>query len=261
MAMMPRPDLIVETGFFSSLDGQAWTDLSSYVELDQGLSTSRRRQLVFDEVSAGAWSGYFDNSLGTFNNERSDLPYFGLIDIDVPLRMRARWPAVNTGATINLLSDSESLADDTDWFTPEQGTLDLETVNVPTGQTTAIIWYTGVLATTGIHLLTGDVNARSSDDLLPMYVTPGLSYTAGQKVLCDSAGTGITFKVSCRIIWYDLHGAVISESAGSAVTLTTSYQTVSVTATAPVGAYTARMALANETVVNPPTAAVAVCGS
>lgn len=260
MALLPRPDLIVETGFFSSLDGQAWTDLSSYIELDQGISTGRRRQLVFDEVSQGSWTGSFDNSLGTFNNDRTDLPYTGLIDIDVPLRMRARWPAVNTGAITNLLSDTESQGNDTDWFTPEQGQLDLETVNVPAGQTTAIIWYTGVLATTGVHLLTGDVNARSSDDLLPMYVTPGLSYTAGQKVLCDTAGTGITFKVSCRIIWYDLHGVVISENAGSLVTLTTSYQTVSVTATAPTGAYTARMALANETIVNPATATFALTG-
>src|ERR1700744_4500015 len=154
MSILPRPDLVVEANFFDTLDGQGWTDLSSYVEVNQTLSMSRRRQLLFDEVSAGAFSAFLDNSSGIFNNDRTDLPYAGLIGIDIPIRMRARWPSVELGATVNLISDNESIAGDTDYFVSEAGTLDVETVNVPTGQTTAIIWYTGVLPTTGIHLLT-----------------------------------------------------------------------------------------------------------
>lgn len=325
------PDTVFEANFFDSLDGQNWTDLSSYVEANAGINISRRRQLIFDEVSAGSFSIYLDNSAGTFNNDRTDLPYAGLIGIDVPVRMRARWPNVPSG-TVNMISDNESAAVDTDYYVAEQGTLDVSaTVTVPNQGTPAntgyfilstadaapitvgssvqvlsgaaasstvytvtsleppfagfvnvhvspsfgalpgagdsisvsyggIVWSTGTLASTGIHLLTGDLFSRSSDDVMPVYVTGNTQYTAGMLVKDDSAGTGISFKVSATILWYDYTGALISESVGSQVTLTTSFQTVSVTATSPANAVTARMSLINQTVVNPATAAITLTG-
>ena len=254
-----RPDVIFEANFFDTVDGQNWTDLSSYVELNQGISVSRRRQLIFDEVSAGTLGIFLDNSAGTFNNDRTDLPYAGLIDIDVPVRLRARWPSVPSG-TVNMLSDVESFTADPTIFISEQGTLDLETTTPPTGQATALIWSTGVLQNTGVHLMSGDVPARSADNLAPMFVTPSTQYTAGAQVKGDTAATGISFQVSATILWYDYTGALISESIGTAKTLTTSYQTVSVTATSPAGAATARMSFINQTIVNPATAGFALTG-
>ena len=258
-APIARPDMVFEANFFDTLDGSNWTDLSSYVELDQGINVSRRRQLIFDEVSAGSLGISLDNSAGTFNNDRSDLPYAGLIDIDVPVRLRARWPNVPSG-TVNMLSDNESVAQNTNYYVSEQGTLDLEVTTPPAGQTSAVIWSTGVLQTTGVHLLTGDLFARSADDVLPMFVTGSTQYTAGAQVKGDTNATGISFQVAATILWYDYTGLLISESVGTPVTLTTSYQTISVTATSPSNAATARMSFVNNTLVKPASAAFALTG-
>lgn len=257
--LLERPDTIFEANFFNTTDGQSWTNLSDYVELQEGISISKRRQLIFDEVSAGTLALYLNNSDGTFNNDRSDLDFFGLIKVDVPVRFRARWPRVPAD-TVNMLTDDQSTADSTDVFVAEQGDLDLETSDVPTGQTTALIWNTGVLAGTDNRVLTGDFNSRSADSDLPMYVEASTEYTGTVQVKCDTSGTGISFQVSARILWYDDEGALISESTGTAKTLTTSYQQVKVTATSPATAYTARLAIANETAVAPASAAIAVTG-
>jgi hypothetical protein len=259
MALMVRPDTIFEANFFDTDDGSAWTDLSSYVEASQGINISRRRQVIFDDVSSGSMQLSLDNSNGTFNNDRADLPYFGLINIDVPVRFRARYPRVPTD-TINMLTDDQSAVNGADFFAVEQGTTDLDLADFPAGQDSSLIWNTGVLATANNRIITGDFSARSADDDLPMYVNPSTQYTGSVKVKCDAAGTGITFKVSGRILWYDKTGQLISESTGTSTTLTTSYATVSVTATSPATAYTARLAIANDTLVGPASAAIAVTG-
>lgn len=505
-----RPDTIFEANFFNSGDGQAWTNLSDYVELNQGVDISMRRQLVFNDVAAGTMTLYLDNSTGIFNNDRNDLPYFGLVNVDTPVRYRIRWPnltpvapfnsnpyfagtsgtgwsgfngtlsisssppsgspypnaafftitTASAGAALeennadfpvsgstyyrvsawvytaqttvtigfdwrnaggayissstltvpvpantwtqvvteqeapsnaftaypriaptdgvsntiyvtgvlcdaasyapNMLTTAQSLVTNDDDFIAEQGSLDQlaagttytiqstatdntslivtdadgktlfvgqqfipdpasftymddesianmtdEATNIlldedasslttptvhtitsispasggfrtvtctphlptpaPSGGTFTVInnamtWATGLLQTTGVHLLTGDFFARSADDY-PMYVKPSTQYSAQVQAICDTAGTGISFQVSARIIWYDKTGAYISESAGTPVTLSTGpYTRVSVTATSPSNAYTARMALANETLVNPSSASIALTG-
>ena len=256
MALPARPDTIFEANFFNTQDGQAWTNLSNFVELQEGVSISQRRQIIFDEVSAGSMSISLDNSNGDFNNNRSDLQFFGLINIDVPVRYRIRWPR-NPTDTVNMLAAEESTASDTDAFTAESGTLDLETSAVPAGQTTALIWNTGVLPNTSTRCITGDFNSRSADEY-PVYVNPSTQYTFSTQVKCDTAGTGITFRVSARVLWYDKTGQPISESTGTSTLLTTSYQQVKVTATSPSNAYTARVAIANETTVSPATATIAI---
>ena len=259
MSLLTRPDTIFEASFFDSTDGNSWTNLTDFVEGQEGISISRRRQIIFDEVSAGSLALFLDNSLGTFNNNRTDLEFAGLINIDVPVRFRARYPRVPTD-TVNMLTDDQSAATGTDFFAVEQGGTDLETSDVPSGQTTALIWNTGVLATTDNRIITGDFASRSADESLPMYVDASTQYTGSVKVKCDTAGTGISFQVSARILWYDKQGVLISESSGTATTLTTSYASITVTATSPATAYTARLAIANETEVDPGTAAIAVTG-
>jgi hypothetical protein len=159
-----------------------------------------------------------------------------------------------------MLSNDQSSVTGADFFAVEQGTTDLDIADFPAGQTTSLIWNTGVLATVNNRIITGDFPARSADDDLPMYVSPSTQYTGSVKVKCDTAGTGITFKVSARILWFDNKGQPISESTGTSTTLTTSYATVSVTATSPATAYTARLAIANDTLVGPASATIAVTG-
>ena len=192
-----RPDLVFEANFFDTSDGNSWMDLSPYIELDQGINVSRRRQLIFNEVSAGTLGLYLDNSAGTFNNDKVGNALLGLIDIDVPVRLRARWPNAPSG-TVNMLSDYESIAGDTNWFTPEMGTMDVETVTPPAGQTTAMIWYTGVLSTTGNHVLTGDVPSRSADDLLPMYVVDNTPVYQIIAVVCPGRWRNCLYVHSAR---------------------------------------------------------------
>src|SRR6266487_3610944 len=107
--LLTRPDTIFEANFFNTGDGQAWTNLSDFVELQEGIAISRRRQVIFDEVSSGTMSIFLNNSDGDFNNDRADLQFFGLINIDVPVRFRARWPRVPAD-TVNMLSDTQSMA-------------------------------------------------------------------------------------------------------------------------------------------------------
>lgn len=352
MTLLARPDTIFEANFFNSTDGQSWTNLSDYVELQEGLSISRRRQVVFDEVGSGSLTIFLNNSDGTFNNARVDKPYYGLLTVDVPVRARARWPRCPTD-TVNMLSADESISALADFYYAEQGSLDKEaatsyvnqgapidntyfivstadaanifvgqqmqatptsiddesTINIfdetstpifdeytrddvftvtaisaPSGGfvnisvtpsfadiavigdtyntiTTSLIWDTGVIQNTAsIHLLTGDFAARSADEEDPIYVLPSTQYSGRIQVKDDTAGTGISFQVKGCIVWYDSEGNYISESQGSAVTLTTSYQNVDITATSPSNAYTARLGIVSNTLVNPSSAAISVTG-
>lgn len=104
-------------------------------------------------------------------------------------------------------------------------------------------WVTGLQPVAGTRLSTGDTTSTvAGPDAVP--VTANRSYTWSAYV--ERGATAIS--VSPRLLWYDLTGALIGESAGSTAALTTSLQRLTVTDTAPAGAVLARGALANETV-------------
>lgn len=388
--ILPRPDHIVEASFFSSDDNTIWSDISPWVELDKGLKIARRRQTVFDEVSPATMDLFLDNKDGTFNGDNPSSPFYGNVNVDVPVRFRLRWPRVGID-TNNMLSDIQSQASDTAEFNAEQGTIDIDgngsviqmvddrdpsityggtwgvyrfagqgyvndtdrstnvggntatltffgstiqwrgysgpnhgiaTVSIdggtpvtvdtyaatgsvgvlyqtsaltndthtivvtctgtknaassnywvdvdafvvggipspPAGQATDLIWNTGPLATTGIGVLTGNGPSRAAE-YHPVYVTPGKTYSARAQVKCDTAGTGISFQASIRMRWYDIQGNFISDTSSGPVTLTTLYQPLIVTGTAPSNAATVRTGVFNETVVNPAAATISFSG-
>lgn len=390
--VLARPDHLVETNFFSTDDGPVWTNISDYVELQEKITVSRRRQTVFDEVAPATAQYYLDNSLGTFNNDQPTSPFYGVVNVDVPTRLRIRWPNVGdgtNGTTRNLLSDVQSACTDSTQFTVDQGGIATDTasstqinddddsilyigtwttavdandyngsrqytsvsganatctfygtgvawygamnsgqgiasvsidggtpttvdlyksgatanqvqfytisglplgyhtiqvsatgtknaastginitvdyflvtvvVSAPAGQTSDIVWNTGVLDQTGVGVLTGSNPSRVPDDH-PVYVKPNTTYSARAQVNCDTAGAGIAFKASLRIRWYDLKGNQISDSSSAATTLTASYQPISVTATSPANAAMARVGVFNETVVGPQTRTIVFTG-
>jgi hypothetical protein len=259
MALLARPDHIFEANFFNTDDGPVWTDLTSYVELQEGIAAGKRRQNVFDNVAPATFSIFLDNSAGTFNNDKVTSPYCGLVNLDVPVRFRLRWPNCPS-ATNNMLSDVQSNASDQSKFTVDQGSIDIDTATPSSGQTSDIIWTTGALGAAGASVITGVGPARSPDDH-PIYVLPNTTYSARVQVKDDANGTGITFQVSARIRWYDATGNIISDTSSTATTLTTSYQAITVSGTSPSNAVTARLGVFNETVVGPATAAITFDGS
>jgi hypothetical protein len=390
--LLPRPDHVFEANFFNAENGPVWSNLTDYVELTEGLKTGRRRQTVFDQVAPATFDAFLDNSGGVFNTDREDSPFYGKVNLDVPVRFRIRWPnAVGAQAvTRNRLSAAQSLGSDATEFDSDMGFLDVDSaaslqwvddtdpsitfggtwtaanasgypgtdgyfnatdhsstaasatasytftgtyvawygfkgpnhgigkvaidggtqvtvdtyaatgavgklwevngltpgthtitvtstgtkntlssatwvdvdaivygtaVSPPSGQTGDIIWETGVLDQTGVGFLTG-VNESSMPADVPIYVKPNTAYSARNQVKCDSNGTGISFKISLRMRWYDITGAVISDTSSSLVTLTTSYQAVSVSGTSPANAHSVRVGVFNESLVAPATRTV-----
>src|ERR1035438_7017810 len=108
-SLLARPDHIFEANFTNTDDGPVWTDLTSYVEVQEGIVAGKRRQNVFDNVAPATFSIALDNSAGTFNNDKTTAPYFGLVNLDVPVRFRLRWPNCPS-ATNNMLFDVQSNA-------------------------------------------------------------------------------------------------------------------------------------------------------
>src|SRR5512146_1575661 len=170
--ILARPDEIFEAAFYSTDDGPSWVNLSDYVESQKGYSVGRRRQTVYDDVAPATLSVILENKNGVFNNDRDDSPFFGRVKLDVPIRYRIRWPAVGTGATRNLLSSGQSTGANSNEFTTDQGGITVDTATPPSGQTTDILWTTGVLDQVDLCVFTGEGPSRSPSDQ-PIYVTPG----------------------------------------------------------------------------------------
>lgn len=127
-AILLRPDEIFEAAFFSTDDGPVWVDLSDYIE--EGLKVSLRRTTVFDDTSPGTFATSLLNSDGLFNNDRADSPFFGTVNLDVPVRYRARWPNV-PDTTRNMLTDVQSDCTSADEFTAGQGIIHSDQSIIP----------------------------------------------------------------------------------------------------------------------------------
>jgi hypothetical protein len=259
-ALLPRPDHVLEANFFNTDDGPVWSDLSGYVELQEGVKIGKRRQNVFDDVAPATLDISLDNSLGTFNNDKLTSPFAGVVSLDTPVRFRLRWPNC-PGTTANMLSDVQSTGADPAGFTPEQGAFDVDTATPPSGTSTDLIWTTGVLDQAGVCILTGNGPTRAPDDM-PVYVLPSTTYSARVQVKDDTAGTGISFAVKARMRWFDGLGNLISDTdSSSPVTLTTAYQSVSVSGTSPANAASVRVGLVAQTIVGPAVRAIFFNGS
>lgn len=106
MSAVDRPRLVVECAFTSSpfvplTDEQlAWTDISDRVELDRGMSISRRRANELDEPTSGTLSLWLNNDDGAFTRLNTSSPYYPNVKSSRLIRVRALWPS----SASNLLS-------------------------------------------------------------------------------------------------------------------------------------------------------------
>jgi hypothetical protein len=236
--MTVMPDRWCEIAFTKDASGYAlWRDVSDYVEWDQGVRISRRRSHELDEVQPGTLALVLNNADGRFTAGRASSPYYPNVTLNRPIRVRARWPL-----SVNMLLEKQGKASDVALFSASQGSLALEASIVPAGQTTSIRWSPGTLASTGQNVRPGPDPVTATDQAVS--VVEGRTYAFSAQVRRDAS---VAVSVSARIRWYDASGAFLSQTAGSTVALSTSFQALTCTGAAVAGAVWARVTIANTT--------------
>lgn len=222
-----------------------WQDVTDDVEWQDGVRISRRRSHELDDVTPGTLSLILLNSDGRYSAGNISSPNYPNVKINRPIRIRARWPI-----SANMLSISNSTGQIADpdtgaaLWSPPQGALSTSITVVPAGQTSALAWNTaGALGSTGLQLILGSSSVSTATSQgIP--VTESLPYTLRCQVRRDAS---VALSMNARIRWYSSSGTFMSESAGTAVALSTTFQAVTCTATAPVGVAWARVLLVNTT--------------
>lgn len=215
-----------------------WRDVSADVEWQDGVRIARRRTHELDDIQPGTLSLTLLNADGRYTAGNASSPHYPNVTINRPIRIRARWPN-----SVNLLAAEQAAASTAGAFSVSQGTVAVDTVVFPSGQTSSARWNTGTLATIGQQLRIGATSVATATET-GILVTAGLAYSLRLQVRRDAS---LAVSVNARIRWYGADGALLSESAGSAVALSTTFQAVSASATAPAGAVWARVVLANTT--------------
>lgn len=232
------PQVFAEIAFTKDASGfKLWRDVTDRVEWQEGVRISRRRSHELDEVQPGTLSLTLNNADGRFTAGRTSSPYYPNVTLNRPIRIRARWPNSANQVTLDQATAATAGA-----FATGAGSVTRDTSVFPAGQTASIRWDGGVLGSTGQHMWLGSNSVTTAtDQAVP--VTAGATYS-----LQTQARRGATtISITARIRWYDAAGAFLSVSAGTSVALTTSFQTVSVSAAAPASAVWARLAIANAT--------------
>lgn len=245
------PRTLVEAAFHQTEDGELiWSNLTDFIELDENdIRCEQRRQGLFDERSPGSLGFVLDNSGGEFSDENQASPFYPGVTHNTPARVRIQYPV-----TINLLTGPQSRADDVNDWEAEQGELDTTEDNPAPGASSSVLWATGVLDQTGVHVGAGAGDWGAPGDR-PVHVKAGEAYSAKLQLRAEASIT-----VSLRMAWYGLDGELISEDASSNLALTTSWQTLACTnKTAPADGML-RIGVANETLVGPVVRAISYRG-
>lgn len=203
-----------------------------------GVTTARRRSHELDEVQPGTLSLTLSNTDGTYTAGNTSSIHYPNVRINRPIRVRARWPV-----SVNMLPVGQAGGSDAALFSTSQGTDTVDAGVFPAGQTSSIRWNTGTLGSTGQQLRFGlSAVTTATDQGIP--VTVGAVYSLRCQTRRDAS---VALSVNARIRWYNGAGAFLSESAGTALALSTTFQAMSVSATAPAGAMWARLVVANTT--------------
>lgn len=233
---MTMPRVICEVAFAKDVIGDGsplWTDVSDSVEWWRGVRISRRRSHELDEVQPGVLALALTNLDGRFTASRYGSPYWPNVKINRMIRIRAVYPG-----GVNMLQSGQARGSDVNAFSGSQGTVSIDTVVVPPGQTTAVKWDADTLSN-GTFLRLGVKSTASPTD-------EGLSVVGGAvySVQCQARrDASWSLVMALRVRWYDQEGDQISDSTGPSVTLTTSWQTLTYSPTAPPNAAFARIVL------------------
>ncbi|MFI6296701.1 hypothetical protein ACIBEJ_34285 [Nonomuraea sp. NPDC050790] len=227
--MTVMPQMFAEIAFTKDASGNPlWQDVSEWTEWEKGVRISRRRSHELDEVQPGTLSLWLINTDGRFTAGRTSSPYYPNVTLNRPIRIRARWPG-----SVNLLLKGQAEGSNASLFSATTGTL-ATSATAPAGQTSSIrwsgSWTSGDMVRIGAKAIT-----TATDEAYN--VTAGVTYSAR----CQARRETNTASMAVRLRWYDKNGAFLSENTGTGVALTTSFQAVSVSATAPANTVFARL--------------------
>jgi hypothetical protein len=191
------------------------------------------RQYEMDTVTSGQMTFKLDNVDGVFDPDNTASFFYPYV---LPYR-RVRLIA-QSNPSQNLLYLWVASAISTLSMAVSTGTLTAATglAASPSGLTTAHAWAlpngTGMFQGLG---LSGAVQPWTNVDCDGITVTPGAAYAAGVDLQLAPGGmTSLSAQV--KIQWYDLVGNQLSASAGTPVSLTTTWQRTTISGTAPAGA-------------------------
>ncbi|MFD9943193.1 hypothetical protein ACFWYW_14630 [Nonomuraea sp. NPDC059023] len=230
--MTEMPQAWIEIALTRDSQGNPlWHDVSPWVEWQEGVTISRRRSHELDEVQPGTMSVAFDNSDGRFTSGRAVSPYYPNVKINRMIRLRARWPS-----SPNLLLRAQGRSTDAGQFSATSGGLGTSTT-APPGQTSAIRWAAASWSDGELLRIGSKSTATATEQAF--HVIPGTAYA----VSCQARRETNSVSVALYLRWFNAAGVLVTDTSGTSVVLTTSYQSVSVTASAPAGAAFARVVM------------------
>lgn len=237
---MTMPDAYCDIAWYTDPTNGSplWRDVSGYVEWQLGVRISRRRSHELDQVTPGRLALTLTNDDGRFTAGNATSPYYPQVLINRPIRIRARL----NGAAKNRLLQEQAKGSDASPWSATQGSLAVDTGVVPAGQSSSIRWTAGTLSN-GAYLRLGATSIASPTSEA-LEVTAGVSYAIQCQARRDAS---VSCTMAIRVRWFNKTGTQISETTGSAVTLTTSFQAITYTVTAPAGAQHARVVLVSTT--------------
>jgi hypothetical protein len=191
------------------------------------------RQYELDTVTSGTMTFSLDNLDGAFDPDNTASFFYPYV---LPYR-RVRLIAQTTPSR-NLLYWWVAVGALTSSMAVSTGTLTAATglAASPSGLTTAHAWAlpNGAGMFQGLGL-SGAIQPWTNFDCEGTTVTPGAAYAAGVDLQLAPGGMA-SLSAQVKIQWYDLVGTQLGASAGTPVSMTTTWQRTTISGTAPAGA-------------------------
>ncbi|MGW0805944.1 LamG-like jellyroll fold domain-containing protein [Nonomuraea sp. NPDC002799] len=232
---MTMPDVWAEIAFRKDplTSAPLWHDVSDDVEWQEGVRVSRRRSHELDEVQPGTLSLTLLNEDGRYTAGKTSSPHYPYVKINRPVRIRARWPV-----SANMLLEEQAKGNNASLFSATSGAITVEASVVPAGQTTSIRWAAGTVGVGTLFRLGSTATTTATDRALP--VTPGVTYSVRCQARRDASVT-VSFAIRAR--YYSNDGTTLLDVTGTGVALTTTFQALSLSTTAPANAAFARVGI------------------
>lgn len=96
MTLTLKVEVAFNAGFATAAASRTWTDITSYVELAEGIDIRFGRRDEFSTAEANTLTLTLDNSDGRFTPERSSSPYYPNVKLYRPIRVTATLPDAST---------------------------------------------------------------------------------------------------------------------------------------------------------------------
>ena len=210
-------------GYSTAASSRTWTDLTDYAFAGSAgqINIGHGRQDEFAKAGANTCALTLDNRDGRFTPGLASSPYYPNVKIGRPLRVAFNLCDHGDNGTFE--------ADATGW----SGS------NATVARSTATA-HSGSASLSVTSSAAGDMDARTPSGTSGIPVAPSAQYRASCWVRRAAGGTP-SLSATVRVGWYDTGGSAISTDVSSAISDTTTFQILSLTATSPSNAAYARV--------------------